>query len=84
MFPTKEAMGQTTSSSSSERLFLTPLEVVERYHGKISVRTLANWRSAGISPPFSKIGGRILYPLRELEAWEKRRTVDSTSQYGKK
>lgn len=68
---------------SSDRLFLTPSELVERYHGQISVRTLANWRSAGISPPFSKIGGRILYPLKALEEWELKRTVQSTSQYNK-
>lgn len=71
-------------SSNIRQLFLTPVEVVDRYHGKISVRTLANWRSAGISPPFSKIGGRILYPLDELEEWERRRTVNSTSQYVKR
>lgn len=63
------------------KLFLTPAEVVQRYEGKISTRTLANWRSAGTSPPFSKIGGRILYPLDELVEWEKRRTVGSTAKY---
>lgn len=66
------------------KLFLTPSELVDRYNGKVTVRTLANWRSAGISPPFTKVGGRILYPLRELIAWENKRTVASTSDYGKK
>lgn len=73
----------TTATISSERIFLTPNEVAQRYHGKVSVRTLANWRSSGVSPPFSKIGGRILYPLKELEEWEQNRTVRSTSQYSK-
>jgi hypothetical protein len=66
-----------------ERLFLTPPELVERYNGKVTVRTLANWRSAGISPPFTKVGGRILYRLTDIEEWEKRRTVKSTSDYSK-
>lgn len=64
--------------------YLTPSDLVERYKGKITERTLANWRSQGISPPFTKIGGRILYEAKELEEWEKRRTVNSTAQYGSK
>lgn len=64
-----------------QKLFLTPQEVVARYEGRVNVRTLANWRSAGVSPPFTKVGGRILYPLQELIEWERRRTVGSTSGY---
>lgn len=63
------------------REYLTPEEVAERYEGKISVRTLANWRSAGTGPPFAKIGGRILYKSRLLLDWEEQRTVNGTSQY---
>lgn len=70
--------------SMGDKLFLTPCDVVARYNGTVSTRTLANWRSAGISPPFTKVGGRILYPLKELVEWENRRTVASTSQYGRK
>jgi hypothetical protein len=67
----------------SEKRFLTPKEVAERYNNSITTRTLANWRSAGVSPPFTKIGGRILYELHELIEWENRRTVRSTSNYRK-
>jgi len=66
-----------------ERKFLTPREVASRYNGQITHRTLANWRSSGVSPPFCKIGGRILYPLDELILWEQRRTVKATNQYSK-
>lgn len=69
------------TTEGGDKLFLTPAELVERYNGTVSTRTLANWRSAGISPPFTKVGGRILYPLRELIEWENKRTVASTSQY---
>jgi hypothetical protein len=64
------------------KIYLTPVEVVERFQGKITIRTLANWRSSGVSPPFTKVGGRILYPVKSLLEWERNRTVHSTSQYG--
>ena len=40
-----------------KKMFLTPAEVSERYGNGLSVRTLANWRSSGTGPVFSKIGG---------------------------
>jgi hypothetical protein len=55
--------------------FLTPSEVASRYSQTISVRTLANWRSSGNSPPYVKVGGRVLYPVGGLLEWEKRRTM---------
>ena len=61
--------------------FLTPAEVSQRYEGHITVRTLANWRSAGLGPAFAKIGGAVLYPLKKLVEWEELNTVTSTSQY---
>lgn len=63
--------------------YLTPQDLVERFKGTVSVRTLANWRSAGTSPPFTKIGGRILYPKDKIVEWEKNRTGTNTSDYGK-
>jgi len=65
-------------------VYLTPAEVSQRYGGKISPRTLSNWRSGGgAGPSFSKIGGRVLYPLSKIIAWEEKRTVSSTSEYSK-
>lgn len=64
--------------------YLTSEEVVERFKSRITVRTLANWRSQGISPPYTKLNGRILYPLDELLKWEASRTVNGTSQYRSK
>lgn len=63
--------------------YLTPTDLVERYQGKITKRTLANWRSTGTSPPYTKVGGRILYPLDKLIEWEHTRTVQGTDQYKK-
>ena len=69
------------NTKEDEKLFFTPDELSERYGFKITIRTLANWRSSGVSPPFTKIGGRILYPAKHLYEWEQRRTVESTSRY---
>lgn len=66
-----------------DKLFLTPEELVDRYERKVTVRTLANWRSAGVSPPYTKVGGRIVYPLDALIKWEQSRTVTGTANYRK-
>lgn len=68
---------------SLARKYLTPAEVSQRYGGRISVRTLANWRFLGNGPKFTRVGGRILYDLAELIQWEDRRTVEHTGQYKK-
>lgn len=62
--------------------FLTPEQLSERWGGRIKVRTLHNWRTTGGGPPFTKIGGAVLYSIAEIEKWERNRTVHSTSQYG--
>jgi hypothetical protein len=56
-------------------MFLTLNEVVERYRGQISEGTLRNWRSMRIGPSFIKIGKAILYPLEELDRWDRRSLV---------
>lgn len=56
--------------------FLTPAEVRDRYRGRISLRTLANWRSTGQGPSFCKVGGRVLYPVAALTEWEGKRTAN--------
>ena len=61
-------MSQTTE-------YLTPGELVERYKRTITIRTLANWRSIGDGPRYTKIGGRVLYPLDGVKSWEDSRTL---------
>lgn len=68
-------------SAQLNQLFFSPEELAARYGNKITIRTLANWRSYGVSPPFTKIGGRILYPVSDVLEWEKKRTVESTGNY---
>jgi hypothetical protein len=64
-------------------VYLTPAAVCERWEGRIKLRTLHSWRMNGSGPPFTKIGGAVLYPTEKLVAWEERNTVHSTSEYGR-
>lgn len=61
--------------------YLTPEQLAARWLNRITPRTLANWRCLGLGPRFRKIGGRILYPIAEVEDWEATRTAESTSGY---
>lgn len=64
--------------------FLTPSQLVERWGNRIKLRTINTWRTNGGGPPFTKIGGAVLYPVASVQKWEQDRTVESTSQYGAK
>ena len=57
---------------------LTTKEAAERM--RLTARTLANWRVKGEGPRFIKMGRKVLYPLAEIEAYERDRLRISTSQ----
>lgn len=56
--------------------FLTTEEVSERYRGLITVGTLENWRNLRIGPSFMKVGKAVLYPIVELDAWDRKNIVE--------
>jgi hypothetical protein len=58
-----------------DRKYLTAEEVSERYRGAVSLGTLRNWRAMRVGPTFVKIGKAVLYPIDELDAWDKRNMV---------
>lgn len=58
--------------------FLNQARLADRW--QISPRTLERWRWKGEGPAFVKIGGRVVYRLEEIEAYESRRRCVSTSQ----
>lgn len=45
----------------------------------VSPRTLEGWRFKGGGPPFVRVGRRIQYRMRDLQAWIEARTFVSTS-----
>jgi hypothetical protein len=59
----------------SEPMFLTLNEVIERYRGQISEGTLRNWRSMRVGPSFLKLGKAVLYPLEQLDRWDRRNLI---------
>jgi len=58
-----------------DRKYPTAEEVAERYRGAVSVGTLRNWRAMRVGPAFVKIGKAVLYPVDQLEAWDKSNMV---------
>lgn len=52
---------------------ISPSELASRYKGRVTERTLANWRSTGQGPRFIKVGGRVMYPVDAVIAWEQKR-----------
>jgi predicted site-specific integrase-resolvase len=58
--------------------FLNQARLANRW--QISPRTLERWRWKGEGPAFVKIGGRVVYRLEEIEAYEGSRRCASTSQ----
>ena len=60
--------------------YMTVEQLVERYQGEVTPKTLANWRSEGRGPVFVKIGGKVLYDLSDVEAWERSRRQASGDQ----
>lgn len=53
--------------------WLTPEERAKEW--KVSVKTLANWRSARIGPPYSKINGSVRYSRATSDRWAAEREM---------
>lgn len=64
-------------STEPEPRMLTPLELIARWRNSVTNATLATWRSRKLGPPYVKVGGRVLYPLDKVQAWEQRRTLNA-------
>ena len=44
-------------------------DLAARWH--VSPRTLERWRWLGTGPAFLKVGGRVIYRLEDVEAYER-------------
>lgn len=51
--------------------FLNQVELADRW--RLSPRTLERWRWECAGPHYLKIGGRVIYALSEVEAYEQAR-----------
>ncbi|WP_245228126.1 helix-turn-helix domain-containing protein [Xanthomonas bromi] len=64
----------TANHAEDRQTFLTSAQLVERWNGAVTAATLANWRSQGRGPSFTKLGSKVLYPLASLIEWERANT----------
>jgi predicted site-specific integrase-resolvase len=60
--------------------FLNQSRLASRW--QISPRTLERWRWTGEGPAFLKIGGRVVYRLEDVLAYEQARQRRSTADRG--
>jgi hypothetical protein len=56
---------------------LNQKELAERWN--LSGRSLERWRWIGAGPRFLKLGGRVVYRLEDVEAYEAEQLRDSTA-----
>lgn len=47
--------------------YLTPVDLAQMW--QVSLSTLANWRSTGRGPAFSRFGGLVRYHPDDVAAW---------------
>ena len=62
------------------RTCLNQTELAARW--TISARTLERWRWTGDGPAFLKIGGRVVYRLEDVLAYEQARQRRRTAEQG--
>ena len=62
--------------TSMESIFLTTEQLAVRW--QMSTSTLAHWLVDGKGPKYIQMYKRILYPIEEVEIWEKSRIRRST------
>ena len=77
----ESSRGTRRKRPMAEKKYLTAEEVAER--GEISPGTLRNWRAMRIGPAFVKLGKSVLYPVEELDAWDKKNMVACRASPGK-
>jgi hypothetical protein len=65
----------------AEPIYLTPDELVARFKGRVTKKTLSNWRVTGEGPDFKRFGSRILYSLSSVEKYEGEREFSSSGEH---
>jgi hypothetical protein len=69
------AISDPLSAPTDCYYYLTPEELSQRWRGKVTPETLANWRTLQIGPPYNKFGKAVLYRFDLLEKWERKNLV---------
>ena len=61
-------------SLTRQVVHLNQVQLARRW--ALSPRTLERWRCHGTGPRYLKIGGRVVYRLEDIEAYEAKKTQD--------
>ena len=69
--------GAPSRGAITEKLALDEYELASRWG--MSVRTVRRWRQEQLGCAFLKLGARVIYPIAEIEAFERRVSRHSTS-----
>ena len=59
------------------RFYLQQHELADRW--RLSPRTLERWRWRKTGPSYTKLGGKVVYSLDDVEAYERRRRAETHS-----
>ncbi len=70
-----------SKKTKTPSIILSPEQLSDRWGNAVGVPTLANWRVKGKGPRFVKVGGRVRYPIVDVEQWEEKRRAASTAEY---
>jgi hypothetical protein len=66
-----------TTDGAGDTKHLDQRDLARRW--RISCRTLERWRLLNQGPPYLKLGGRVVYQLSDVEAFERRRRAETHS-----
>jgi helix-turn-helix protein len=58
-------------------IYLTQPELAVRF--RVSPRTLERWRWLKTGPNYTKLGGKVVYAITDVEAYERRRRAETHS-----
>lgn len=58
-------------------IYLNQAELAARF--RVSPRTLERWRWLKTGPTYVKLGGKVVYALEDVEAYERRRRAETHS-----
>ena len=72
----REKASAPPRGAAAEKLALDEYELASRWG--MSVRTLRRWRQEQLGCVFLKLGARVIYPIAEIEAFERRVSRHST------
>ena len=64
--------------SNKGRPYLTAQQLADRWPQTLG--TLAVWRCRGLGPAWSKIGGRVVYYVDVIEAYENKKPDDKNTE----